>query len=142
MRADDVACYYSEKTDSQSTTSTSYIDVTILDPVANGASGETWVFVCSALVTHPGSLFNINTRLNWQIQTGASTYVDLETHINHCAPMSLGTASDRGMPSTRTYKATLAMSAPKIRLRMSMSSAGCSTGGQVSDAHCFGFKKV
>ena len=132
--------YYSEKTDIVTTNGTAYVTVSTMDAVANGNSGETWVFVASCEVCHPAGLSTVNTRIEWQIETSTNNFTTIETDINICEPITIG-VGQRSSPRTRTYQQVLAMNSPRFRLRMSMS-AVVATGAQVEFAQVSGFRRT
>lgn len=131
--------YFSEKTDIVTTNGTAYVVVSTMDAITGGAIGEVWTFVCTAMICHPSGLSTVNSRINWQIETAAGVYTDLETDINTNEPQTIA-VGQRSSPRARTYQATLAMATPRLRLRMSMSAA-VATGGQVEYAKCSGYRR-
>lgn len=134
-----IEAYFSEKTDIGTTNNTTYVVVSTMDAVAEGAIGETWIFVATCLVCHPSGMTTVNSRINWQIETSAGVWADLETDININEPQTIA-GGQRSSPRARTYQAVLAMAAPRLRLRMSMSAA-VATGGQVEYAKVSGYRK-
>jgi hypothetical protein len=131
--------YFSEKTDIVSTNGTAYVVVSTMDAIVGGAIGEVWAFVCTCLICHPSGLSTVNSRLNWQIETSAGVWADLETDLNTNEPQTIA-VGQRSSPRSRTYQATLAMATPRLRLRMSMSAA-VATGGQTEYAKVSGYRR-
>lgn len=131
--------YFSEKTDIVSTNGTAYVTVSTMDAVTGGAIGEIWTFVCTCLVCHPSGLYTVNTRIEWQIETSAGVFTNLETNLNVNEPETIA-GGERSSPRARTYQATLAMATPRLRLRMSMSAAVAS-GGVLEYAKVSGYRR-
>lgn len=131
--------YFSEKTDIVTTNGTAYVVVSTMDAIAGGAINEVWTFVASCTICHPSGLSTVNTRINWQIETSAGVWADLETDLNTNEPQTIA-VGQRSSPRTRTYQATLQMATPRLRLRMSMSAA-VATGGQVEYAKVSGYRR-
>lgn len=131
--------YFSEKTDIVTTNGTAYVVVSTMDSITGGAIGEVWTFVATCLICHPSGLTTVNSRINWQIETSAGVWADLETDMNTNEPQTIA-GGQRSSPRARTYQATLAMATPRLRLRYSMSAA-VATGGQVEYAKVSGYRR-
>jgi len=131
--------YFSEKNDIVTTNNTPYVVVSTMDAIAGALNGEQWIFVATCLICHPSGLTTINSRINWQIETSAGVWGDLETDINTNEPQTIA-VGQRSSPRARTYQTTLSMNAPRLRLRYSMSGF-VATGGQVEYAKVSGFKR-
>jgi hypothetical protein len=132
--------YYSSKNDIVTTNGTAYVVVSVMDAIANGNTGESWVLVCSVAVCHPPGLTTVNTRLRWDIETSTNVWATMETDLNVCEPITIA-AGQRSSPRTRTYNPTLAMNAPRVRCLMSMSAA-VATGGEVEFAQVSGYRRT
>lgn len=131
--------YFSEKSDIGSTNGTAYVVISTMDSIATGNTGEVWILFATCLICHPSGLSTVNTRINWQIETSAGVWADIETDLNTNEPQTIA-VGQRSSPRARTYQVTLQMNAPRIRLRQSMSAA-VATGGQVEYAKVSGIKR-
>lgn len=98
----------------------SYTTIATIAGDAKVLDGEEWKFNVCVMICHPVGLSTVNTFVQWQIETSAGVFSEIdEWQINW--PISIS-GGDPSTPTHRTKNVTVSMDAPRMRCRQKMSS--------------------